>query len=106
MRSDRTSSMLGHTRGPGAHSGGDASRTWAPGSTAAEVDARLRGSRKIGPKKASVAVDLLVTHFGIDLAELHGTNVAYDVRRVFLRTGLVDREDIRDISRAGSVPVP
>lgn len=53
-----------------------------------------------------MAVELLVTHFGIDLAELHGTNVAYDVRRVFLRTGLVDREDIRDISRAGSVPVP
>ncbi|QGF22599.1 DUF6884 domain-containing protein [Raineyella fluvialis] len=82
--------------------GGDASRLWAPGSTAAQVDARLRKFRKIGPKKAAMAVELLVTHFGIELAELQGTNVAYDVhvRRVFLRTGLVDRDDIREVTRA------
>ena len=75
---------------------GDAGRLWAPGSTAAQVDARFREFHKVGPKKAAMAVELLVSHFGIELEELSGSNVAYDVhvRRVFLRSGLVDRDDI------------
>ncbi len=81
---------------------GDAAQIWSPGSTAAEVDARLRAFDKIGPKKAAMAVELLVSHFGVELEELSGSNVAYDVhvRRVFLRTGLVDRDSINEVTRA------
>jgi uncharacterized HhH-GPD family protein len=82
---------------------GDASRIWAPGSTAAEVDARFREFHKIGPKKAAMAVEILISHFGVDLADHGGTNVAYDVhvRRVFLRTGLVQHDSFAEITAAG-----
>lgn len=88
--------------------GGDASRIWVPGSTAVQVDHRLREFYKIGPKKAAMAVELLVTHFEVDIADLHGSNVAYDVhvRRVFLRTGLVDRDDIGTITRVARTLSP
>lgn len=81
---------------------GDAGRLWAKGSTATEVDARFREFHQVGAKKAAMAVELLVSHFGVDLAELSGSNVAYDVhvRRVFLRSGLVDRDDIGLITDA------
>jgi uncharacterized HhH-GPD family protein len=80
--------------------GGDASAIWSGSPTAAEVDARLRRFRRIGPKKAAMAVELLVTNFGIDLTEHAGTNVAYDVhvRRVFLRAGLVDHDSFDAIT--------
>lgn len=74
---------------------GDTSRIWRTGSTAAEVEERLLAFRRIGPKKAAMAVELLISHFGVAMSELVGTNVAYDVhvRRVFLRSGLVDIDD-------------
>ena len=75
--------------------GGDASLIWAPGSSTRDVDARLQQFQRIGQKKAAMAVEILISHFGIALADLTGTDVAYDVhlRRVFLRTGLAERDD-------------
>jgi len=79
---------------------GDAAAIWSGSPTAAEVDARLQRFRRIGPKKAAMAVEMLVTNFGIDLTEHAGTNVAYDVhvRRVFLRAGLVDYDSFDAIT--------
>ena len=79
---------------------GDASAIWSGSPTAAEVDARLQRFRRIGPKKAAMAVEMLVTNFGIDITERAGTNVAYDVhvRRVFLRAGLVDYDSFEAIT--------
>ncbi|MBO1031387.1 hypothetical protein IPV09_08560 [Tessaracoccus sp. SD287] len=81
---------------------GDASRLWAPGSTASEVDARFREFRWVGQKKAAMAVELLVSRMGVDIADLHGSDVAYDVhiRRVFLRTGLVDHDSVGEVVAA------
>jgi uncharacterized HhH-GPD family protein len=76
---------------------GDASRIWAPGSTAREVDDRLQGFQRIGQKKAAMAVEILIAQMDIALEGLSGTDIAYDVqvRRVFLRTALADRDDLR-----------
>jgi uncharacterized HhH-GPD family protein len=81
---------------------GDAASIWSGSPTAAEVDARLQRFRRIGPKKAAMAVEMLVTNFAIDLTEHAGTNVAYDVhvRRVFLRAGLVDYDSFEGITAA------
>ncbi|MGD8214018.1 endonuclease III domain-containing protein [Aestuariimicrobium sp. Y1814] len=81
---------------------GDAGRLWAPGSTAAEVDARFREFPWVGPKKAAMAVELLVSRFGVELRALEGTDVAYDVhvRRVFLRTGLVNEDSLAAVTAA------
>ena len=74
---------------------GDASRIWADGTSVKEVDRRLREFRRIGQKKAAMAVEILLSKFGADLPGLEETDIAYDVqvRRVFLRTGIVDRDD-------------
>ena len=46
---------------------GDAGRIWADEPTAAELDARFRRFKRVGPKKAAMAVELLMTHFGVDV---------------------------------------
>ena len=84
------------------HYDGDAAGIWAPDATAAEVDARLRAFRRISPRKAARAVELLMSDFGVELADPAASDVAYDihVRRVFLRTGLVEVDDIRALTAA------
>ena len=49
-----------------------------------------------------MTVELRISHFGARFADLRGTNVAYDVhvRRVFLRTGLVDSDSIQIVTDA------
>lgn len=76
--------------------GADASRIWAPGSTVLEVVGRLMAFDGIGRKKAVMATEILMRHFGIRLEGRESGQVAYDIqiRRVFLRSGLVD-EDTR-----------
>lgn len=75
--------------------GGDASQIWADQPTAAELRRRLDSFPGIGQKKAAMAVEILVRHFGVPVAELSGSDIAYDVhvRRVLLRTGLAQRDD-------------
>jgi uncharacterized HhH-GPD family protein len=75
--------------------GGDARRIWAGTPAAAELQRRLREFPGISQKKAAMAVEILERDLGVPIRELHGSDIAYDVhvRRVFLRTGLAERDD-------------
>jgi hypothetical protein len=50
----------------------------------------------IRQKKTAMAVEILARDLGQPLRELIGSDVAYDVhlRRVFLRTGLAERDEV------------
>lgn len=88
--------------------GGNAARLWDDGPTAIELMERLSAFQGIGRKKAAMAVELLNRCFGVRVRDLEGGTVAYDtqVRRVFLRTGLVDRDTPQDVARAASAVLP
>lgn len=88
--------------------GGDATRIWPPGDHVLEVTERLAAFEGIGRKKAVMAVEILVRHFGVALAGRECGQVAYDVqvRRVFLRTGLVRRDTPADVEEAASLICP
>jgi uncharacterized HhH-GPD family protein len=70
---------------------GSATSIWPDGTHVLEVVRRLRAFDGIGEKKAAMAVEILVRHFGVALNGIECGSVAYDVqvRRVFLRSGLV-----------------
>lgn len=76
--------------------GGDAGRLWSDAPTAVELRQRLEAFPGIGQKKAAMAVEILARDLGQPLRELTGSDVAYDVhlRRVFLRTGLAEHDDV------------
>lgn len=83
---------------------GSAARIWEPGTHVLEVTRRLLAFDGIGEKKAAMAVEILMRHFGVRLEGAEHGSVAYDVhvRRVFLRAGLVDEDTpaaIRDAAR-------
>ena len=85
------------------HYGGEAGRIWAPGTHVITVSERLMAFDGIGRKKAVMAVEILMRHFGARLQGRECGQVAFDVqvRRVFLRTGLVD-EDTREAVEAAA----
>jgi uncharacterized HhH-GPD family protein len=87
---------------------GDATLVWTPGSTVAEVSERLAAFPGIGRKKAAMAVEILMRHFGVDLADIGEGTVAYDVhvRRVFLRSGLVETDTPDAVAAAARVACP
>jgi len=87
-----------------AEYGGDAARIWPPGEEVGVVTERLSEFRGIGRKKAVMAVEILTRHFGVDLRGRECGQVAYDVqvRRVFLRSGLVDVDSRGAIEAAAS----
>jgi uncharacterized HhH-GPD family protein len=76
--------------------GGDASRIWSNEPSAAELRARFDAFPGIGQKKAAMAVEILERDLHVKLTDLSGSDIAYDVhvRRVFLRTGLAERDDV------------
>jgi uncharacterized HhH-GPD family protein len=76
---------------------GDAERIWNDHPTAEEVRRRLERFQGIGQKKAAMAVEILERQRGIAISHLEGSDIAFDVhvRRVFLRTGIADRDDQR-----------
>ena len=76
--------------------GGDAEALWSDGPTAIELRQRLEAFPGIGQKKAAMAVEILARDLGKPLRDMSGGDIAYDVqvRRVFLRTGLADRDDV------------
>jgi uncharacterized HhH-GPD family protein len=88
--------------------GGRASAVWEDAPTAVELMERLTAFRGIGRKKAAMAVELLTRCFGVRVLELERGIVAYDtqVRRVFLRSGLVDRDTPADVERAAAEAYP
>jgi endonuclease III len=81
---------------------------WAPGSSVTEVSDRFSSFPGIGRKKAAMAVELLINAFGVELGGMESGTVAYDVqvRRVFLRAGLVDRDTPADVWRAAALARP
>lgn len=81
---------------------GDATRIWPDGSSALDVSERLSAFAGIGRKKAAMAVEILQRHFGVAITGLDDATVAYDVqvRRVFLRAGLIDRDSPAEVSAA------
>ena len=88
--------------------GGDASRIWSDAPTAIELTHRLSAFQGIGRKKAAMTVELLHRCFGVHVRDLEGGTVAYDtqVRRVFLRAGLVDRDTPEEVAKAASEAMP
>jgi uncharacterized HhH-GPD family protein len=88
--------------------GGDAGRIWPSGSLVVEVTERLSAFDGIGRKKAVMAVEILTRHFGAELRGRECGQVAYDVhvRRVFLRTGLVEVDSLEAIEGAASAACP
>ncbi len=88
--------------------GGDASAIWPDGVPLVEVVARLRAFKGIGPKKAVMAAEILVRHFGVRLTGTECGSVAYDVhvRRVFLRTGMVDVDTPEAVAEAARRACP
>ena len=83
---------------------GDAANIWPPGSHVLEVTERLSAFDGIGRKKAVMAVEILTRHFGVELEGRECGQVAYDVqvRRVFLRSGLV-KTDTREAIEAAAL---
>lgn len=76
--------------------GGDAAAIWSGSPTATEVFRRLDAFPGIGQKKAAMAVEMLERNLGVPIGDMHDSDIAYDVhvRRVFLRTGLAQRDDL------------
>jgi endonuclease III len=77
--------------------GGDAERIWNDQPTAEELRRRLERFQGIGQKKAAMAVEILERQRGVGITQLEGSDIAFDVhvRRVFLRTGMAERDDER-----------
>lgn len=88
--------------------GGEAARIWEPGSTVVDVTERLSQFRGVGRKKAAMAVEILRRHFGVELGGAGSSAIAYDVhvRRVFLRSGLVARDDAGSVAAAARDACP
>ena len=88
--------------------GGDASRIWPAGDSVIDVTERLSAFDGIGRKKAVMAAEILTRHFGVDLTGRECGQVAYDVqvRRVFLRSGLVDVDSRAAIEAAAAAACP
>jgi uncharacterized HhH-GPD family protein len=76
--------------------GGDAAAIWGDQPTARQLMKRLDDFPGIGQKKAAMAVELLERDLGVPIIEMSGSDIAYDVhvRRVFLRTGLAQVDDL------------
>lgn len=83
---------------------GDARRVWPDGAHVLEVTERLSAFDGIGRKKAVMAVEILTRHFGVPLKGRECGQVAFDVqvRRVFLRSGLVAHDDRAEIEAAAA----
>lgn len=87
---------------------GDAGRIWTGGRTAVDIRRDLESFPGIGQKKAAMAVEILARDLGVEISQLDGSDVAYDVhlRRVFLRAGLVDRDNLSDMVAAARALYP
>lgn len=92
----------------GVEYAGDASNIWPSGARVLEVTERLSAFDGIGRKKAVMGAEILMRHFGVELRGRECGQVAYDVqvRRVFLRTGMVDADSIEAIEHAAAAACP
>jgi len=89
---------------------GDARQIWKGSLYAKDIENRFDEIPQIGQKKASMAVNMLVRDYGIPILdkERQGIDVSYDihVRRVFIRTGLVDNDSLDEVIKAAQVLNP
>lgn len=72
---------------------------WKNDLNAENVIAKLEEFKGISHKKAALGSLLLVRDFGVNLKNLYCIDIAYDIhiRRIFLRMGLVDNDNIKDV---------
>lgn len=75
---------------------GNAGAIWNDQPTARALFDRLDAFPGIGQKKAAMAVEILERDLSVPIREVSGSDIAYDihVRRVFLRTGLAEHDDL------------
>lgn len=87
---------------------GDAGAVWNDQPTARELQVRLTEFVGISQKKAAMAVEILNGQFGVDIRELSGSDIAYDVhvRRVMLRTALAERDEVNHMVEAARLANP
>lgn len=97
--------------------GGDAGTIWGDEPTAEALRDRLEQFPGIGQKKAAMAVEILERDLGVSIQDMEGSDIAYDVhvRRVFLRTGIAERDDMEHMvesarslhpERPGAIDMP
>ena len=88
--------------------GGDAARLWSDQPTSAGLVYRFLVLPGIGPKIATMAANILVRGFGIEVRDRYSIDISVDrhVRRVMTRLGLVESGASVDaiIYRARSIP--
>lgn len=75
---------------------GDAGAIWSDSPTATLLQERLRQFVGISQKKAAMAVEILEKDLGVEVRDMSGSDIAYDVhvRRVMLRTGLAATDNV------------
>jgi uncharacterized HhH-GPD family protein len=91
--------------------GGDAGRIWCDNPSADDLQKRFCDFVGIAQKKAAMAVITLERDLGVPIRNLHRSDIAFDVhiRRVFLRSGLADRDDqdhVVDMARRLNPAIP
>lgn len=84
--------------------GGDVSSIWSGRVTREQVRKRLEGLPGIGPRQSARGVDILQTRFAVEFAGLNRGPLVYeaDLRRVMLRTGLAQFDDIEHMTMSMS----
>ena len=80
----------------------DVENIWKNDLNAEQVVEKLEEFKGISYKKAALGALLLVRDFGVTLENLYCIDIAYDVhiRRIFLRMGLTDKDNIKDITES------
>jgi len=75
---------------------GRAENVWNDNPRSDDLHRRFEEFDGIGQKKASMATNILVRDFGIEVKDKRGIDISYDIhiRRVFLRTGLVEKDTV------------
>jgi uncharacterized HhH-GPD family protein len=87
---------------------GDARRVWANKPTARELQDRLTAFEGVGQKKAAMMTEILSRHFGVEVREPSGSDIAGDVHvcRVMYRTGLSPTSSPGDVIEAARRAYP
>jgi endonuclease III len=87
---------------------GSAYNIWKHPSTANEIIARLNEFKGISQKKATLGALLLIRDFMIEVEDKNNVDIAFDVhvKRVFLRSGLVNRDDLNELVNIGRILNP
>ncbi len=87
---------------------GDAGNIWKSSQDARLMLDRFLGFKGIGQKKANMAIIILYDYFNVKISNLEQVDVPFDIhiRRVFLRTGLIDKDDIKEVIQVGRTYSP